>query len=162
MKFITTFASPGTCPYLEPDRTKIRPSPRPYEMFCIIIRWIFDTSSIPQDRGSPPVGCRPLFSQYIRSYSSYLEAVPPTAVWRLAILLWQNPIITALKNTVISNNALNSAFEQNFYCYLRKLAAESRPWNYFVISENLLEDLGLLIFFFFLIFHEEEKKLAGT
>ena len=60
-------------------------------------RGVVSISSNPQAGGPPLFGCSRLLFQYIRSYPPYLEAVPPSATWGRAMLLWQGPTYDGLE-----------------------------------------------------------------
>jgi hypothetical protein len=83
---------PATCPYPEPYHQRISPGPRLCMVFrnmVIFLRWgVVSTSPNTQAGGPPLVGCPRL---HIRSYPSYLEAVPPSATRGRAMPWWQGP-----------------------------------------------------------------------
>jgi hypothetical protein len=89
----------------EPDRSspfpllrlyrRICPIPRPvcviHRMFRLL-RWGVITSPNPQASGPPLVGCPRLLIQYIRSYPTYLQALPPPATRGRAMPWWQTQL----------------------------------------------------------------------
>jgi hypothetical protein len=102
---------PATCTYPEPDRFSPWPPPLQfskiflYRRTCPVTRllWLFrnmikflrwgvvSISPNPQAGRPPLIGCPRLLIQYILSYPPYLEAVPPSATWGLAMPWWQGP-----------------------------------------------------------------------
>jgi hypothetical protein len=93
----------ANCPYSEPEQSSsfpllsfyLRISPVPRSL-CLIrdifnfLRWgVVSTSPNTQAGIPPPVGCPRLLIKYIRSYSAYLKAVPPSATWGSATPWWQ-------------------------------------------------------------------------
>jgi len=132
--FITTFTSPATCPYPEPDRTKkISPSPRPCKSFVNrkIVRFYGDKLLALLPVPKMEYHHRSAVGHYLFSIFAAL-----LHIWRpflhpqcedLPFCCDRTHLSPYYQNTLISKNALNSACGQNFYCYIRKLAAESRP-----------------------------------
>jgi hypothetical protein len=59
-------------------------------------RGVVSTSPNPQAGGPPLVGCLRLLIQFIHSYPSILEAIPPSATWGRAMPWWQGPTFMAL------------------------------------------------------------------
>jgi hypothetical protein len=68
---------------------RIGPGPRRFETFrnkLFFLRWGIVRPTPNLQAGGPPLaGCSWLFIQYIRSYSLYLEAFPPSATWGRAM-----------------------------------------------------------------------------
>jgi len=67
---------------------------RPCEMFRIFVSFYGEEWLAPHPTlklQGTLVCCTRLFIRYIRSYPSYLETVPPFAVWESATLWWQGP-----------------------------------------------------------------------
>jgi hypothetical protein len=97
-RFITAFTRAR---HLSVFYRRISSVPRP---LCMIrnmfkfLRWgAVSTFPKSQAGGSPLVGCPRLLFQYIRSFSSYLEAFRTSATWGRAMPWWQGPSYHGLK-----------------------------------------------------------------
>jgi hypothetical protein len=72
----------------------ICPCPKHCEMFrnmVLFLRGFVSMKPNLEAGGPPPVSRPQLLIQYIRRYSSYLEAVPRSATWWRGMLWWQGP-----------------------------------------------------------------------
>ena len=95
---------------------------------CFLRRGVVSTSPNPQAGGPPLVGCPRLLIQFIHSYPSILEAVPPSATWGRAIPWWQGPtFMELLTYKLYFMRGMYDVLRNNRYCYC-----------FFVLSAHVL------------------------
>jgi hypothetical protein len=111
----------------------ISPSPGPCERFVkSFLQWgLLSTSPKPQAGVPPLVGCLRLLIQYIHSYISYLEAVPPSATWGRAVLWWQGPTYQGTLEKYSCTKSGRLVTSQTFQGLLQKIWI--KLWIYIIV-----------------------------
>jgi len=98
----------------------------------VLVWGVVSTSPNPQSGWQPLVDCPcpRLLIQYIRSYTSYLEAVFPTATWGRPMTWKQDPLITADVGTFRTSVTTSNPARTQYYYKLQPTRCNF-TWIYF-------------------------------